>query len=772
MPELNLTQAYSSTAESIHNFFDRTEEGLVIPAYQREYTWEEDNVNQLFDDLIQGVWELINEQGDNAFSFLGTTILVQPENTQNLSIVEEERTRPTSILIVVDGQQRVSTIGLLAIQITEKLKTLRSMLPDEHPYSILKSHCRDTIDTLTKLYSVEVKRDSQPPNKPKIIRQGQDNWTYSGGDQFYDSPVSHYVAKYIREGDSAIARESIHNTAGTRVLKNTDLISKWLTRICGTEGQSGRLDDLGEQFPSNDLIATDRVQRYILGYSDNDLRDILTSSTETGTEALGAATAMYRTFLLSYYLLRRCGINRLQPSQEEWGFDMFQALNATGTPLTALETFLPQIMQAERSVGTEWSEAPSRRSFNDIDELFESITSNVAKTRRTNELLRTFALVNSGYKLADKFSAQRRWITREYEQRRTSIGEKRSFLQSMAHVAQFFRLGWYMENCVDDDYIPGLETHDEGALSSLLVQYLRDANSRLSASILARIYSQAIVDGQQLSEFVNAAKACAAFFTLWRSARSTSGLDDIYRRFFSGSKQSIHVAAYNYMEEPAPVSAATLREYLSEALVEAGIGSKDAWMQASGRALRYAEVQKICRFVLFVSAHDRVADKTAPGLTKAGTKNVVPMLSRKRWLATDHRSLEHVAPQRPADKHNWDSRIYSDSKFDDIGNLLLVPPKVNSYLSNKEWQVKYLHYAHIGNRTTEEVNALRSEADSRGIVLSKQAVNAFAHANYSGAVGSILTVGIDGQWDADMIDRRSHQIRDITWTTLSSWLSL
>ena len=42
MPELNLNRAYSSTADSILNLFDRTEEGLVIPGYQREYTWEEE----------------------------------------------------------------------------------------------------------------------------------------------------------------------------------------------------------------------------------------------------------------------------------------------------------------------------------------------------------------------------------------------------------------------------------------------------------------------------------------------------------------------------------------------------------------------------------------------------------------------------------------------------------------------------------------------------------------------------------------------------------
>lgn len=769
MQEPNLNQAYSSTADSIHNLFDRTEEGLVIPGYQREYTWEEDNVNQLFDDLLQGVSDLVEEQGDNTYSFLGTAILVQPEGAQHLPVVDEDRARPTSILMVVDGQQRIATVGLLAIQIREKLKELSDTLPDTVPYSVLKSHARDTAENLEKLYSVEVKRDSRPPNKPKIIREFDDKWTYGGDDHHYGSPVSHYMADYIRNGKPALAREAINNTAGTRVLKNIKLIGDWLTRISADSSEGGGHDDHVLQFPANEAITTDRVQRYALGYVSDDLRLVLMGSPES--EHLAAATAIYRIFLLAYYLLRRCVVNRLEPSREEWGFDMFQALNATGTPLTALETFLPQVMQAEASSGIEWNEAPSRESFADIDDLFESITSNVAKTRRTNELLRTFALVHSGHKIPDKFSAQRRWIYREYEQRRTDITEKRDFLQQMGHVAQFFRVGWYMEDCEDDDHIPGLEEYDEGALASFLVQYLRDANSRMSASILARAYVQAIVDDREFVEFVNGAKACAAFFTLWRSARSTSGLDDIYRRFFTGSEQPIQVKAHNLMVAPQ-VSAAAIKEYLSEALMEAGIGSKSAWMQASGAALRYAEVQKICRFMLFVSAHDRVADETSPGLTKAGTHGVFPMLSRRRWLATDHKSIEHIAPQRPPEQHNWDSNIYSDSRFDEIGNLLLVPPKVNSNLSNKEWQVKYLHYAHIGKRATEELVALKSQAEDKGIALSRQAVNALEKSNYSGAVEPVLTVGIEGQWDADMIERRSRQIREITWNTLSSWLAL
>lgn len=75
MPNIDLHKAYNPIGESIHDLFDRTEEGFFVPLYQREYTWEEDNINQLFDDLVLGIRELSNEDGDNSTTFLGTLIL-------------------------------------------------------------------------------------------------------------------------------------------------------------------------------------------------------------------------------------------------------------------------------------------------------------------------------------------------------------------------------------------------------------------------------------------------------------------------------------------------------------------------------------------------------------------------------------------------------------------------------------------------------------------------------------------------------------------------
>ena len=57
MANINLHKEYDSSGQSVQDLFDSTEEGFFVPRYQREYTWEEENINQLFDDLVLGTRE-------------------------------------------------------------------------------------------------------------------------------------------------------------------------------------------------------------------------------------------------------------------------------------------------------------------------------------------------------------------------------------------------------------------------------------------------------------------------------------------------------------------------------------------------------------------------------------------------------------------------------------------------------------------------------------------------------------------------------------------
>ena len=767
MADIDLHKEYNSSGESIQELFGRVEEGFFVPLYQREYTWEEGNINQLFEDLVLGAREL--SKNDSATTFLGTTILTDLNDRKRTVQAGDEHAQPTGVQIVIDGQQRISTLALMSIQIIEKLRGLFDNFPDHSPYFDLHTVGQRYIDRLKKLHTIELATGADPPQKPKIIREHDDSWTYIGTDAVYRSPVARYLATYIRTKDTDKALKDIDSESGTRVRGNIELIDEWLDAVCDAH-KSGT--NIHGQFPIGQSITTPQMQEYILGFPNDDVKAIVEKAETDNAQDDYRAAAAYQLLLLTYYLLRRCGVNRLQPTREEWGFDMFQSLNATGTPLTAMETFLPEVMQAEEKAGNNWNETPSCDSMAEINKLFEITTTNEQKNRRTNELLGTFALCYDGQKLANKFSEQRRWITRIYDQELHTINGKRDFLERLAQTTNFFYFGWHMEDMAVSDHINGLEEYPDREMVSLLIRYLRDASSRLSAPILSRFYSQAVDDESKFEEFIDSVKACAAFFTLWRSANSTSGLDDIYRRYFKGSGAPVAIAAHNWMAHPDVVTSHRLKQYFRDVLKSRGIGDRDSWMGASRRFLLYTELKTICRFVLFIAGHDRVADPAHPGLTVAGTKGSCSLLTLRRWAARDYRSLEHVSPQTPPTGHTWDSEIYANNLVHEIGNLMLLPIEVNKFVDNKSWAVKHLHYSHIGNRSQAELDALAQKARQNGIVLSGKAITALSKMEYNCAVEPIVSAGESLRWDASLIASRTRQIKELTWDKLSSWLEL
>jgi len=70
-----------------------------IPAYQRPYSWEKENVNQLLEDVYEAA------QNDEEEYFIGSLITIKDENNQHYD--------------VVDGQQRLTTLNLILARLRD-----------------------------------------------------------------------------------------------------------------------------------------------------------------------------------------------------------------------------------------------------------------------------------------------------------------------------------------------------------------------------------------------------------------------------------------------------------------------------------------------------------------------------------------------------------------------------------------------------------------------------------------------------------------------------
>ena len=768
MAKIDLHKEYNSSGESVQEFFSSLDEGFVVPIHQREYTWEDENINQLFDDLISGVNDLTKD--NNTTTFLGTTILTEADDRSSYVKSGENRAEPKNVQIVIDGQQRISTLALISIQLIEKLKAFSLALLDDDLISVLNDARDEYLKQLKYLHVININRGSIPL-KPRIISSQNDKWTFEGDDDTYKSPVSRYIATFLRENSAEKALNSLDPVLDKKVIRNVSVINEWVDRICASHVTG---ENLFDHFPVGNNITTDDMQKLVLGFSDEKTKAIKTIVDKKASDKDKPdyqVVSIYQLFVFVYFLLYHCGFNRLQPRHEEWGFNMFQALNATGTPLTAMETFLPQVMKTEEENENDWEGAMSKKFMDEIQDLFQAVTTNEQKNSRTNELLKAFALNYDGTKLGNRFSDQRRWLTQEYEKQLTTIDQKHEFLEKLAGIANFYFHGWYFEDAPSPKSIEILSGHSDGNLASFLVRYLKDANSKLSTSILARFYYQAKNDDPSADVFIESAKACAAFFTLWRSARSTSGLDEVYRNFFKGGKMQIPNSGNHWKGRQTDLTATELKDYFRRALEEKGIGDKKSWMIASEPFLLYTELKKICRFVLFLSAHDRIPHKNQRGMTTKGINGSCAMLTLEQWLSKDYKSIEHIAPRNQPNNSTWDSSIYQNSVVHQVGNLMLLPLDLNQRIGNKNWPEKYLYYCHVGERDQAKLNGLHDAAKMDGISLNGGATKLLKRMKYSCAAEPISKLGADdGVWDVNLIEKRTKQSKEIAWDILHSWL--
>lgn len=760
---MDFQNEFRPEAHSILSLFQRPGIAYLIPYYQRDYSWDKENIKQLTDDIVNGVEGLIHNPEN--MRFLGTAITIEARK-EDLERVEQ-RARPTKVEVVIDGQQRLSTFSMLSCVVYEKISRLENSIDeDTDPHGNILEAADYWKEQLLNVFTVNC-GVGKPPRKPVIIRQRNDRWEYKDSNQSYNSGVSSYIFNSINnfldlDKESSSLKESL-------VKKNIDLISDYIDDVSRAHIAGSEFE---ETYPTGESLLQEKIQQAIWRYKRPDLAEIVERKPEDETSLDFKVAALSNLFLLCYFFLDRCCITLIEPSREELAFDMFQSLNATGTPLTAIEVFKPLVVQSERDQGNGYDESDSQEHFDNIERMFGRVKSASTKNRRTNQLMTTFALSLDGKKLSNRFSEQRKWIQERYREQ-SSIDEKRKFSSKLSSTASYLYDEWMLYKGRRGEFIEKIKQHPEADLASTCFLYLKNVNHNIANGHLNRYYTDLINENNERTRdaFVQAVKATAAFFTLWRSTKSTSGLDSTYRRLMgSGGKSGDEVVSPMCWTGPeGNLDISNLKSYFQHVLSNQNIDSKESWIsKARSGNLRYDVVKKVCRFCLFVSAHDTIADQEEPGLPKAGTSGCSPYLTVQRW-SSDDLQVEHVAPATPRETSTWDEEIYKLDAQHEIGNLTLLPKGVNISASNKGWREKILYYQHLGLEDPSVIDRLRSEAADENIDLSESTTELLREASYNKHLTPITTRSSES-WDLDFIKKRTKRINEIIWDRISPWI--
>lgn len=760
MAVLNIEKSFLTENRSVLDFLNQSGQGLYIPLYQRDYSWDSDNIEQLLEDLTRGIQRIASGEvsDDNKeIRFLGTIITVVEPNRNHIYPVDIQAV-PPRIEKLIDGQQRVSTIALMATLLTKRLTEIKNKVKSNNPiYEQINEICNIWIDQkLSTIFSFDLGRGT-PRLKPKIIRGAKDYWTRDHDvDTAYKSELSNYLGHFIKAYTDktpfpCLSKEKYGNTL---LYQNGRRIESWLKKVVSTAHE----EQNDEEFATSGNILERFSQDLLWEFERPNLVEIVKekdfSDKKTNSYIL---CELVQTLSVCHYLLDRCCFTIIQPTDDDWAFDMFQSLNATGTPLTAIETFKPTVVNmVDGDTNHQFKDSESDRFFKKVEDFLSDATTAQQKNKRTNDFLTSFFVAYDGRTMSTHFSYQRKVLNDVYTAL-TNFNEKNLFVKKMGNYAEFYQK-WIKYDGKDNSLFPNIGASTDADLASMLILFLKASNHKMAITMLASMYNSVIEqDLEAADSFVNIVKAVAAYYFLWRSAFTNSGLDSTYREFFKQNRC---------------FSVDVVKKHLKDILSKKGIDTLDGWKNKAKNYLKYDTTGKdVIRLALLIAAHDTIPDEVHKGLIKQGRENCSKYLCVEKWISTDLKTIEHIAPQ--VNKNNmWDKSLYDMhiEPYQAIGNLTLLPQDLNSSAGNKGWREKLLYYKSVAEKDFDKINDIENTASGLGIDLNVNTINLLKSCSFNEHLSSISFLTADDNWNKDLVDKRTDAILDLIWNRVSKWI--
>ena len=741
--------------------------GFRLPEYQRTYDWSQEKIKRLLEDCLNGFYYLQKKQ--ESFTFLGTIILVEEPRE------DSESSFDGTSLSVVDGQQRLTTLILLCCALIEEL-ILRyddvQHLPDDAANWLAKEidHLREQ---LFSCVTGQLHGRGQSFPFPRLVRYSTDNRARHSYELEYRSVVAKFLerfANFYQNEESSFnppLKESVAEEK--RFLRNYNYVKEQIYRRIYVGGE------ISETNQQND-VETDPVQQ--TEFKRNGFRNLFeklsslpkVSDRDRAISRIAEtakSSGLVRVVLFSYYLLKSVVLTRVQTRDDDYAFDIFDALNTTGEPLTALETFKPRLMRFERENGYDGSETETH--FSRVERNLNDIYPETEKRQKsTKELLVNFALYLEGYKLSLDLVSQRNYLRERFDANQDE-GLKRRFVESLADIAEFRQVYW------NRDSIPKLNTIHSNEASDILklcFMFIWDMNNSLSIPILARYWAQYQRDPHEgaFVNFVNAVKALTAFIVLRRSVTGNTGRIDSDLRKIMKDRLCVGLDHSN-----TPPSLDELKEMLRGYLAVRAIGvkTKENWLTRACEVGLAEYSRPLCRFLLFAASHNARPDEdenNAGLLTHEGIRNSdeLDFLNFSCWQGNKYATVEHVAPDSDPGR-GWDKSIYrKPAARHTIGNLILLPKRENSSVGNAPWNKKRIFYGALIAKTVDDRNDKFDEARKEGLDFKRETKTLIEEQGRLHMLDPIANVA---KWTESFIQSRTKNTLELAWDTISPWLS-
>ncbi len=251
-----------ATQSTINDFFALTGTIFSIPVYQRNYTWEEENCKKLLEDIVS-----ISQ--NKKTHFMGSITYI-------LHLIDDEKSlRQLQEFVIIDGQQRITTLMLLLKAIETKIQNegikkeidnLLNLSGQRLRLKPIKSD-KEAFDLVMQNRSHELQGVSHIRNNYKFFTKELENYISKGYriEEIYGAFLRLKIVAIgleLGEDDPQVVFESI-NATGVQ-LKGLDLIRNYLMMGENSDKQHALYDKYW--IPLEEWIGEKHLNNFIKTY--------------------------------------------------------------------------------------------------------------------------------------------------------------------------------------------------------------------------------------------------------------------------------------------------------------------------------------------------------------------------------------------------------------------------------------------------------------------------------------------------------------------------
>lgn len=758
---------------------DRKNTGFYMPAYQRPYSWEETHIRDLFSDCENVFRNLLNSS--DAIIFLGSILSVDDSAAKTIYPLAKRQQTPTHIKLIIDGQQRISTLTLVILCLNERLRIhlpkLKKSIDNETDDAALDAleSLREMVSQIildTSSFVIETQADhSVYKNLPKIIRSQIDCWGKDDKKAMYKSPISELLIAYQRhivESDGAVVFKeldlSVLNDSSKRVVNNIKEIRRQLNCIENGFQFKNSDGDGEERLSVSDFVDVDTLDECLDLPVDEDLLK--------ASESNKVAEIIFITAFAKFLLHRVC-LTYVEVNNESYAFDMFEALNTTGEPLTAIETFVPKVIEhigAKQKEGEPGADE-AMLQLNSITDRFENIIKSKDKNDKTKALILAFIRAHEGKVKVTSLRDQRDAMLKSYDQ--CAYVNKDEYLAQLAKTAEFLFDHWQAP--VPD--VTRLVPYNELDVASVCMRYLVDIKHDIVQALLVQFMLQDEkydFVGTEHSSFVKVLKAVTAFSVLWRAmSGGADGIDSVYKKLHERGFDVAGVHSKPYRLKDSSLSSEefnveAIKAFFWQELENKIIGKEspkegtyDKWLDICSKQPLLTKSKSIKLLVLAGFHGVKLCEQGFVRSEEPQTQFITPIM----WELISNRDRIKKVYSGGSSPCWSDSTITNPEEFNKLGNILVDARDSIPTGPMQSWlNLKQAMLAALANDSLADIDTILTARTTLSDEAKRNASVLLLESKYA-------EITYAEEWNKQAIDERTQLLLSNAWENLTQWLN-